>query len=143
RKVESTKNITVLYESPARRLLREREQGITGVVAVRGECEFTVRARRAVILTCGGFEYDAAMHRNYLGQRYYGICNPANTGDGIRLAGEIGADLWHMNAAASTLGYKFAEFEFAIRHSMPYPGFIYVDQTGRRFMDEPDTETHM
>jgi len=45
------------------------------------------------------------MHLNYLGQSYFGLCNPGNTGDGIRLAAEIGVDLWHMNAAAATFGY--------------------------------------
>ncbi|MBI4189848.1 MAG: FAD-binding protein [Betaproteobacteria bacterium] len=142
RKVAEAK-IKILYSSPAKKLLVEKGVGVTGVVAASGDKDVKVRAKRGVILTCGGFEYDTCMHLNYLGQSYYGICNPGNTGDGIRLAGEIGADLWHMNAAASTLGYKFPEFEFAIRHSMPYAGFIYVDQTGKRFMDEPGTETHM
>ena len=136
-------SIKILYSSPVKKLVMENRGGVTGVIAASGDGDVRVRARRGVILTCGGFEYDPSMHRNYLGQSYFGLCNPGNTGDGIRLAGEIGADLWHMNAAASTLGYKFPEFEFAIRHSMPYAGFIYVDQTGKRFMDEPHTETHM
>jgi succinate dehydrogenase/fumarate reductase flavoprotein subunit len=58
------------------------------------------------------------------------------------MAAEIGADLWHMSAVAATWGYKFPEFQFAIRHFMPGPGFVYVDQLSRRFMDETGTDVH-
>ena len=137
------KNIQVLYSSPAKQLLVEKGVGVTGVIAASGEKDFRVRARRGVILTCGGFEYDQTMHLNYLGQAYFAMCNPGNTGDGIRLAAEIGADLWHMSATALTFGYKFPEFVFGIKQAMPSPGFIYVDQTGKRFMDEPGTDSHL
>ena len=135
--------IEILNSSPVKQLLLEKSVGVTGVVAARGDKDVKVRARRAVILTCGGFEYDQAMHRNYLGQSYFGLCNPANTGDGVRLAGEIGADLWHMSGVAATLGYKFPEFSFGIRHAMPSAGFIYVDQMGKRFMDDAGTDAHL
>lgn len=141
RKVAEAK-IEIIYSSPAKRLLVEKGEGVTGVVALKGDKDIKVRAKRGVVLTCGGFEYDRSMHLNYLGQSYFGLCNPGNTGDGIRLAADIGADLWHMNAAAVTFGYKFAEFEFGIKHSMAYAGFIYVDQTAKRFMDEPGTDSH-
>ena len=79
---------------------------------------------------------------NYLGQSYFGLCNPGNTGDGIRMAAEVGADMWHMSAVAATFGYKFPEYPFAIRHFMPYAGFVHVDQLGKRFMDETGTDVH-
>ena len=137
------RNIQVIYSSPAKRLLFEKESGVSGVIAASGEKDIKVRAKRAVILTCGGFEYDQAMHLNYLGHRYAALCNPGNTGDGIRLAADIGADLWHMGASALTLGFKFPEFEFGIRQLMPAAGYIYVDQMGKRFMDEPGTDSHI
>ena len=133
----------VLCSSPAKQLLRDKDQGVTGVIASSGDKDIRIRARRGVILTCGGFEYDQAMHRDYFGQNYYGLCNPANTGDGIRMAGDIGAGLWHMSGAAATFGYKFPEFPCAMKHSMPTAGFIYVDQLGKRFMDEPGTDAHL
>ncbi|MBI4190415.1 MAG: FAD-binding protein [Betaproteobacteria bacterium] len=139
----AAKSIEILYSSPVKRLLVEKGEGVTGVVAASACKDVKVRARRGVILACGGFEYDQSMHLNYLGQRYFGLCNPGNTGDGIRLAAEIGADLWHMNGAAVNLGYKFPEFGFAIRHSMPSAGFIYVDQLGQRFIDETGTDAHL
>lgn len=137
-------NTTVRIECSlsATQLLFDKNEGVTGVVAERDGKSITIKARRGVILTCGGFEYDSRMHLDYLGQHYYGLCNPGNTGDGIRMAGEVGADLWHMNGVAGTFGYKFPEFVCAVRQAMPAAGFIYVDQFGSRFMDEPGTDAH-
>ena len=136
------RNIEIRCSSPATELLVEKEVGVTGVVAVCEGRDVRVRARRAVILTCGGYEFDQDMHRNYLGQTYYGLGNPANTGDGIRLASAIGADLWHMNGVAATFGYKFPELPYAIKQVIPSAGFIYVDQGGARFVDETGTDAH-
>ncbi len=143
RNVVANANIRILYAAPASRLIVDTRDEVTGVAAVSGDHEITVSAKRGVILTCGGFEYEQTMHRNYLGQSFYGLCNPGNTGDGIVMAAEIGADLWHMNGSAATFGYKYPEFPFAIRHSMPSAGFIYVDQAGTRFMDETGTDMHL
>ena len=139
----AAKKHRVLYSSPLKQLLVEKDQGVTGIVVASGEKNIRIRARRGVVLTCGGFEHDRKMHLNYLGQSYYGLCNPANTGDGIRLAAEIGADLWHMNGVAGTMGYKFPEFDFAIYQSMSSAGFVYVDQFGKRYMDEVGTDSHL
>jgi succinate dehydrogenase/fumarate reductase flavoprotein subunit len=142
-KVQQTPAIKVMCSSPMTGLLRDPERGMTGVVVTQEGKSVRIRARRAVVLTCGGYEYDRRMHLNYLGQAYYPLGNPGNTGDGIRLASEIGADLWHMNAVAATFGYKFPDFDFPMKQNMPSAGFIYIDQTAKRFMDEPGTDSHL
>jgi succinate dehydrogenase/fumarate reductase flavoprotein subunit len=139
--VES-RNVPVVFSTPARRLIREKSGEICGVAAAENEKEICARAKRAVVLASGGYEYDPALHLNYLGQHYCALGDPACTGDGIRMAVDVGADLWHMNAVAACFGYKFPDFEFSIIHWMPHPAYIYVDQTGRRFMDEPATDMH-
>ncbi|HXG50037.1 MAG TPA: FAD-dependent oxidoreductase [candidate division Zixibacteria bacterium] len=136
------RKIPVLYSCSGKQLIYDKSHGVTGLIALKGDAEIKIRARRGIVLTCGGFEYNVPMHMNYLGQSYFGLCNPGNTGDGIRMAAEIGADLWHMSAVAATWGYKFPEFPCAIRHFMPYPGFVYVDQSGKRFMDETGIDVH-
>jgi hypothetical protein len=52
-----------------------------------------------VVLTCGGFENNQQMIRDYLpGILYcYTSGSPYNEGDGITMAMSVGADLWHMN----------------------------------------------
>ncbi len=136
------RKIPVRYSTSAKRLSTGKSGEVTGVTAVAGEKELKIGAKRAVVLASGGFESDHSMHLTYLGQRYLFLGNPGNSGDGIRLATDIGADLWHMNAVAACFGYKFDEFECAIIHWMPTPGFIYADQSCRRFMDEAGTDIH-
>ncbi len=139
--VEARK-IPVLFSTPAKRLIREKSGEISGVVAAGKEGEIQARARRGIVLASGGYEYDRSLHLNYLGQHYFALGDPATTGDGVRMALDVGADLWHMSAVAACFGYKFPEFEFSMIHWMPHAAYIYVDQMGRRFMDEPATDMH-
>lgn len=135
------RKIPVLFSTPAQRLIREKSGEISGVLAGKDK-KIQVRASRGVVLASGGYEYNLSLQLNHLGQHYYALGDPASTGDGIRMALDVGADLWHMSAVAACFGYKFPEFEFSMIHRMPYAAFIYVDQTGRRFMDEPATDIH-
>jgi len=136
------KNIPILYSTAVEHISFEKSEGVTGVIARAAGKKINIRAKRAVILTCGGYEYDSSMHLNYLGQSFLSLGHPGNTGDGIRLAVELGADLWHMSAVAATFGYKIPDFEFGIRHRMRYAGYVYVDQFGKRFMDETGVDGH-
>ena len=136
------RKIPILYSSAVTRLLPHASEGATGIIVTSSEGELRVRAKRAVIVCCGGYENDTSFHLNYLGQKFLSLGHSGNTGDGIRMAAELGADLWHMNAVAATLGYKVPDFDFPIRHRMVCAGFIYVDQTGKRFVDETGIDGH-
>jgi succinate dehydrogenase/fumarate reductase flavoprotein subunit len=139
--VES-REIPVLRSTPARRLIREPSGEISGVVAGASGDDLHIRARRGVILACGGFEYSRSLQLDYLGQEYCALGDAGCTGDGVRMAVDVGADLWHMSGVAACFGYKFPDFEWTIGHKMPHAAYIYVDQAGRRFMDEPATDMH-
>ena len=57
--------IPVLYETPARELIQhDTTKEILGVHAARGEKPIAVKAKKAVVLTCGGFENNQEMIRN-------------------------------------------------------------------------------
>ena len=59
--------IRVHYETPARELIQDNVTGeILGVRAQRRDECVAVKARRGVVLTCGGFENNQEMIRNYL-----------------------------------------------------------------------------
>ncbi|MBI4199878.1 MAG: FAD-binding protein [Chloroflexi bacterium] len=82
------------------------------------------------------------MQKNYLGLVYPPLGHVGNTGDGVRMAQELGADLWHMNGVACTLGYCVPDYDAPLGFGMPAPGYIFVDQYCHRFMDETGTDTH-
>ena len=96
-----------MLETSALRLVTNGRGEVIGVIAESGGHEIAVRADRAVVLTTGGYEYDTKTLQNSLkGYPIYALGNPGNTGDGVRMAQQVGAGLWHMNGASCPLGVK-------------------------------------
>jgi succinate dehydrogenase/fumarate reductase flavoprotein subunit len=141
--VEEKRKIPVLLETPAKRLVSNPAGEVIGVIAEQKGKQLAIRARRAVILTTGGYEYSETMKQNYLkGYPLFALGNPGNTGDGIRMAQQMGADLWHMNGTSTPLGIKVPGLASAMTFFPTAPGFIYVDKHGRRFINEKGMELH-
>jgi succinate dehydrogenase/fumarate reductase flavoprotein subunit len=144
--------IAVLYETPGRELIQhDFTREILGVRAARGDKSIAVKARKGVVLTCGGFENNQAMIRNYLpGVPYcYTSGSPYNEGDGITMAMSVGADLWHMNNyAGPSMALKVPEVRTsfsmqALHYSKETPGgMIVVGPDARRFTDEKFKTRH-
>jgi succinate dehydrogenase/fumarate reductase flavoprotein subunit len=131
------RNVPVWNHSPARELCTDASGAVTGAVIEKEGMEKAVQAKKAVILACGGFEYDDWMKVNYLkGYPYYSFASPGNTGDGIRMAQRVGADLWHMSGVSTPLGFKAPEFEAAFLVRPPSHRYVFVDQEGKRFASE-------
>jgi succinate dehydrogenase/fumarate reductase flavoprotein subunit len=136
------RGIEVWTHCSARELLTGPAGAVTGAMVEKEGKERSLKAKRAVILACGGFEYDEWMKMNYLkGYPYHAFGSPGNAGDGIRLAQRVGADLWHMSGVSTSLGFKAPEFEAAFLVRPPSNRFIFVDQRGKRFASE-FTEVH-
>ena len=98
-----------------------------------------IRARRGVILACGGFEHNEQMRVKY--QRApitteWTVGAKANTGDGILAGEQLGAALDIMEDAwwGPTVPLQDAPwFALSERNS---PGSIIVNMSGQRFMNE-------
>jgi succinate dehydrogenase/fumarate reductase flavoprotein subunit len=165
------RNIQVIHGMAATELLVDSKGQVSGVRAqTKGEGgtqKVNVRARRATILTTGGFEFDEQMKLQYL-KVYptYFTGSPANTGDGIRMALAVGAQLWHMNCVSGRFVMKFREVGSAIAPALggsrwispggtavpglggtgwvaehasrgdALAGYVLVDRYGRRFTNE-------
>ncbi len=136
-------NIPVVLGARVTRLVAGEGRGVTGVeVATDGE-PLVVHARYGVVLACGGFAYDDQLMTQYFGLPLPSVCLPERaTGDGVRLAQDVGADLWHMNAVACSVGYRLAGLAAGIQAKMPDTGFVLVDQLARRYVSETDLENH-
>ncbi|MCP5368503.1 MAG: FAD-binding protein [Hyphomicrobiales bacterium] len=93
----SARGIPVHLATAARELVVDGDGAVCGLIAERGGRALAIRAARAVVLTCGGFENDDEMKQQYLQAKPVLTGSFAgNTGDGIRMAQAAGADLWHM-----------------------------------------------
>lgn len=143
RNLKKRSNVKIMLGTPAKELVKNEKGEIVGVIAEsRGESIF-IKAKRAVIMTCGGFEADEELKREYLTPNpIYPAGNPDNTGDGIRMVQKIGAALWHMTKQASYLAPKVPDYESPFVINLLAPGFIYVDKKGRRWADETHIECH-
>ena len=137
------RGIKVLTSTPVKELIPSSGGEILGVLAEREGKEIHIRARRAVILTCGGYENDPGMKWDYLPVKpVLFLGTPGNTGDGIRMVQKIGGDLWHMTRLSCLIGFKAPEFEAAFWIAFLSEGFIFVDKYGRRFVNEAGIEIH-
>jgi len=134
------REIEVLYGTPATELVQDpTTKEILGVLADQGGTQIAVKAKKAVVMTLGGFENNQQMIRDYLHwEKAYPKGTPYNTGDGIKMAIEVGADLWHMaNVAGPDFNFKAPEFDYAFGYSLnPNPkSWIMVGADSKRFID--------
>ncbi|MCI9264349.1 MAG: FAD-binding protein [Oscillospiraceae bacterium] len=92
-------SIDVWFESPAIHLIQDPvSKTILGVQIDRDGKTVNIRANNGVILTTGGFENNQQMIETYLDMsRTAYLGSGYNTGDGINMAMEVGAALWHMD----------------------------------------------
>jgi 3-oxosteroid 1-dehydrogenase len=135
----------VVPETDARAVELIAESGeVIGVRIARNEYEYTVRARRGVILATGGFEWDASLVGAFLrGPMHGAVSPPNNTGDGLRMAMAHGADLANMGEAwwvpivripGDTIDGK--PRSRSVRLERTRPRSIIVNRGGRRFVNE-------
>jgi 3-oxosteroid 1-dehydrogenase len=132
------REIPVLYDHRGMGLIQNPEtREILGVKAENGGREVCVKARKAVVLSTGGFEWDEEMKLNSL--RAYPChfyANPENEGDGIKMGQKAGGALWHMNTISGRVIPYVKGLKPALGARFPTP-FILTDKYGKRFATEP------
>ncbi len=163
----SAQRIEIRLQTRAVRLIAPgADREVLGLIAEGPNGTSRIKARRGVILACGGFEGN----RNFQEQFWEGKpVLPAaaryNTGDGIVMSQDLGAQLWHMWHFHGAYGFKSSDpdYPYAIRvKRLPdwVPGaadggfvprrdetgvieqgqvkmaWILLDRYGKRFMNE-------
>jgi succinate dehydrogenase/fumarate reductase flavoprotein subunit len=141
RKQVKDRGIPVMYQTAAKELIKNEKGEITGIKAESSGMIINIKAKRGVILACGGFEFAHDMQQQFLpGWPMYGRGTTYNTGDGIRMAQQAGADLWHMNNALAGVGAILVDDEtlgkVPVTVSMFGTPYILIDSQGKRFMNE-------
>lgn len=127
-----------------RRLVKHGER-ITGIEGVKDSDPFAMTARRGVIITTGGFEWDTELRQTFLrGPVTAPASPPTGTGGGLKLAMAAGAKLGNMTNAwwAPTLvtpdapwasGEQRAQI-ILIERTVPHS--IMVNRKAERFCNE-------
>jgi precorrin 3B synthase CobZ len=138
--LERTTGVELLYETEAVRLSVSKKGRVNGVVVRGRDGLLRTLDAKAVVIACGGFEGSHEMLTRYVGDRAGdmpliapGLGN--NTGDGIRMAMEIGADtagqfdMFH----GEPIDPRTDKPDAVV---YPYPYGILVNRHGQRFYDE-------
>ncbi len=136
--------IEIRYASKAVRLLTDRLGKITGL-EVRGADGPYEIGTAAVVLAAGGFQANTEMRCRYLGPDWELAKvrgTPYNTGEGIQMALDIGAQSYGHWSSSHTVQWDLCAPPFGDRkvgesfqkHS--YPFGIIVNINGERFVDE-------
>lgn len=134
-------NINVMLSTPVKRLIQNPfNKEIIGVVAESQGEDLYIKARKAVIMALGGFAANREMLATFIEEApvpIYTSGTPYNTGDGIGMAIDVGADLWHMNGIEfGTWGFKAPGLQTAHWLQPKKWDWMIVNKYGKRFTDE-------
>ena len=146
--------IDVLYETPAEHLIQNpATKAIVGVQIKRDGKTLNVHAQNGVVMATGGFENNPQMVENYLGETSLNpIGSLYNKGIGVKMASEIGAQLYNMNnyeaygifhgltpKPAKGQRSQFLPFDWPAFHQ---GSLIVVGDDGTRYFDENEMHRH-
>ena len=121
-KAVQARNIPVLFNTRGQEVIQDPNTGeAIGVRALQNLSQtVNIQANKAVIITTGGFEFDATMKLNYLKMAPYHFGGwQYNTGDGIKMAMKAGAGLWHMNSTSGRLSPWISNLQHGLGAAPP------------------------
>jgi succinate dehydrogenase/fumarate reductase flavoprotein subunit len=149
-KAAMDRDIPVWLCSPVKRLVTEHDGVAGALVEHEGKTVF-VRARRGVVLACGGFPHDIERRKQLFphaptGREHYSPSPAANTGDGLRLAEAVGGRVDPtIPHAAAWVPASVTRRPDGSQGVMPHfidrakPGVIAVTPRGERFTNEANS----
>jgi len=137
------RGVQIWYNARALEILTDGVS-VTGL-RIRRDGEICDVAAGSVVLACGGFQASTEMRTRYLGPSWDLAKvrgTPFNTGDGIRMAIDIGASTAGNWSGCHAVGWELNAPEFGDldvgdgfqKHS--YPFGIMINANGERFVDE-------
>ncbi|WP_425459964.1 FAD-binding protein [Lactobacillus xujianguonis] len=91
--------IDIWLKSRATNLIQAADSDeVIGAVIERNHKKYCIHANKGVVLATGGFEDNAVMQQDYLHvTKLTPLGTLYNRGDGLKMAEEVGAQMWHMS----------------------------------------------
>jgi flavocytochrome c len=144
------RGISCLYKTGLKQLITSHKGEVIGIRAESSKKTLYIKAKKAVVLACGGYACNTEMLKQYSfdkGYRGKYTGSLTHTGDGIRAAQMIGADLSNIGQigvipAVQRPGQKIARITHTpgdpayIRRDGGHYGIITVNKKGKRFTNE-------
>jgi len=141
------RKIEIWFNTPATTLIQDpKTKAILGIVVKKDGKATAIKAKKAVVMTLGGFEANQTMVQDYVHlPNCYPKGTPYNTGDGHKMCMEIGTDFWHMaNLAGPDFNVRVPEFQSSFGYTLASSrnGMILVAADGTRYVDETYARRH-
>jgi len=134
--VAADKGVDVRTEERATEIIQDQKGAVTGVKTTGKDGKTTYFKAKATVIATGGFGADANLierfAKDWAGIRT-NLVAPSSTGDGIRMAEAIGADLTHMQYIQ---GFPTVTEKGATLRGLEPAGAILVNRSGERFVNE-------
>jgi fumarate reductase flavoprotein subunit len=129
---------TTLREHRAVKLLTDDTGRVIGGRLTSPAGEVDVTARHGVVLATGGFSRSEELLRIFAPEQLAAIPfgGKGNTGDGLRMAWKLGADMADMSFVSGTYGSHPDTGDMHELLTAYYMGAIIVNRSGERFVDE-------
>lgn len=145
--------IDVWYEARAIHLIQDPvTKVVKGAQIVKDGQKINVLARKGVVLTTGGFENNKEMIQTYLGAPNLSpLGSIYNRGDGVTMAQEVGAKMWHMynyESLGLMHGLSFATPEgerselFLHWEQLTNGSIFMIADDGKRYFNETEMNRH-
>lgn len=141
---ERSENVTILLQTQGTAIVTDEYGAVTGVQAVGGGHDWSIAADN-VILASGGFGCENEMLKKYFptyfsSDNYFThYCLKHCTGDGIVMAGAIGAETGK-NMSIGLEAMNHIPGAYILQRIIAEPNGVLVSATGRRFIAEDDME---
>ena len=142
-RLDADKNITLMLETTGIKLI-SKNGAVVGVIAENEDGKFNINSKNGVILATGGFQDNPDMVKQYIGLepgQYRALIPMKRTGDGIRMAMEVGAvtegmnrALLHLLLAKDADGFSIPMLGMSMLGNQPRN--VWVNSLGERFCDE-------
>lgn len=136
------RGVETLLSTPAKSLCVDEAGDVVGVRVAHDGRDLTIGVRKGVVLACGGFEWNPELVRTHIGYDVKPLSPPNNTGDGLNMATDVGAELGNLTSYWGTPvmfdpeitrdGELVPQFEWG----RGAPSSIVVNRKGRRFANE-------
>lgn len=144
--LEKKENFSIYYNTPATKILTDDQGNITGLLCEKKDGSTLTVHAKAVVLATGGWAASPELMERFCPEfpsnwiLPYTTAAMTDTGDGIRMAEELGAavyeDGWWMDLAigADAGGYS-TYFPNTLNSLINYANYFVVDKTGNRILN--------
>lgn len=139
KRMAETPGIRVLFDASALRLLRNDDARVDRVLISHAGNETMFTARKGIVLASGGFSRSPELLSQFAPDKALAVPlgGEGNTGDGLRMARELGAGLRDMEHIKGTFGsHPDATGASNMILLAFYKGAIIVNARGERFVNE-------